>query len=138
VRGKRSLGVGPGRVPGGFGGRIEDPVPGHESTRAPAAIHRVAGATACRPNFAERCITDLPAEEIQHRRSVGLARITPELHLELARGVERRRDLPGPLAEHDRPAPHPERHQSAYVLHFWEQALPETKQLLTKINKRIS
>ena len=31
-------------------------MPGRESTRAPAAIHRVAGSTACRPDFAERCI----------------------------------------------------------------------------------
>ena len=31
-------------------------MPGSESTRALAAIHRVAGSTACRPDFAERCI----------------------------------------------------------------------------------
>jgi hypothetical protein len=55
VRGKRSLRLALAGA-GWLWGTLEDPVLGRESTRAPAAIHRVAGSTACRAGFAERRI----------------------------------------------------------------------------------
>jgi hypothetical protein len=59
VRGKRSLS--PGRLPGRFAGRIGDPVPGRESTRAASA------SAAATSTFTASCDDD-------HERAVTIAK----------------------------------------------------------------